>query len=63
MTNSEDVSSGTNYIDIGTYSTAGMRDADELVWIDTEEDYWWTSYVTGVKFGGGTGLTNAYSIE
>ena len=52
-----------NYIDFGTYSTMGMRDSEELVWTSSLEDFWWVSTITGIKFGTGSGLTNAYSIN
>jgi hypothetical protein len=63
MTTSTDSSDGTNFVDFGFYSTAGMRDETELVWIATEEDYWWSAYISGIKFDTGSGLDDAYSVD
>jgi hypothetical protein len=53
-----------NYLDFGTYSTMGMRDETELIWIDCEEDFWWVSYISGIKFGAGAGIDdNTYNID
>jgi hypothetical protein len=53
-----------NYLDFGTYSTMGMRDETELIWLDCEEDFWWVSYISGIKFGGGSGIDdNTYNID
>jgi hypothetical protein len=63
MTSSTDSTDGTNFADFGMYSTSAMRDSTELVWIATEEDYWWSSYISGIKFDTGTGLDDAYTID
>lgn len=41
----------------------GMRDESELIWLSCETDFWWVSYISGIKFGDGAGLTNAYNIN
>lgn len=63
LTTSADSGDGSNYLDFGSYSTTGMRDEAELVWIATAEDFFWTATITGIKFGSGSGLTDAYTID
>ena len=65
MTSSTDIADGTNFVEFGAYSTSGMRETDEseLVWIATETDYWWSAYISGIKFGAGSGLTDAYTVD
>jgi hypothetical protein len=56
--------SSNNYVDIGTYSENGMRDASELIWIDCETDFWWVTYVTGIKYGSGSGIDqNTWNLD
>ena len=51
---------GANFMDVGHYRTEAMENKDELIWVDTIEDYFWTTWVSGVNFGSGKNLTNAY---
>jgi len=41
---------GKSFLDIGVLWNSSMRNKDELVWFDTVPDFWWTNYVTGVRF-------------
>jgi hypothetical protein len=47
---------GQSYLDIGKFQSDAVRDNDEMVWLDVvEDDFWWTNYITGVKFTGADG--------
>ena len=45
-----------SYLDIGSIQNSSMRDQSELVWFKTvKNDFWWTSYATGISFKNTTG--------
>jgi len=56
---------GQSYLDIGRLQDSAMRDKDELVWLDVvDNDFWWTNYLTGVKFTSADGFEEtSYSLE
>jgi hypothetical protein len=41
---------GKSYLDIGVLWDTSMRDKNELVWMDAIPDFWWSNYVTGIRF-------------
>jgi hypothetical protein len=46
-----------SYLDIGSIPISAMRDPSELVWLDVaENNFWWTNYITGVKFTSSIGI-------
>ena len=48
--------STSNFLDIGAYDTANMRNPSELIWFEAIDDFWWTNYISGIKFGPGHNL-------
>ena len=43
---------GSSYLDIGVIDQSRMSNVDDLVTLPVvEEDFWWSNYVTGIKFG------------
>jgi hypothetical protein len=43
---------GASYIDFGTVDSSIVVNDADVVWIDIEDDdYWWTSSVTGFRWG------------
>lgn len=43
---------GSSFIDIGVIDESHMSDSNDLVTLNVvEEDFWWSNYVTGIKFG------------
>ena len=53
-----------SYLDIGTILDDGMRDPDELVWLDVvEDDFWWTNYITGLRTTSVDGEVLEYAID
>jgi len=37
---------------------------NEMVWLDVvENDFWWTNYITGIKFEGTDGLEASFQID
>ena len=50
-------------MDVGTYSTANMRDETELVWVDAENDFWWVNDINGIKFGEGHNVDDAWILR
>ena len=54
--------STSNFLDIGAYDTANMRDSSELIWFEAINDFWWTNYISGIKFGPGHNLDQAYKL-
>jgi hypothetical protein len=54
---------GSNFMDVGHYRDEAMENKDHLVWVDALEDYFWTTWISGVNFKGGIGLEDAYKME
>lgn len=55
-----------SFLDIGFINYNAMRDPDELVWIDViPGDFWWTTYLSGIKFSkpDGSILPLSFSID
>ena len=49
---------GDTYIDFGAPNEAAMSSVDDLIYIDViDEDYWWTNYVTGIRWKGDSDTT------
>ena len=40
-----------------------MTSTSELVWIPALDDYWWTTWITGINFGSGTTLADSYTLQ
>lgn len=41
-----------------------MRDPSELVWLPVvEDDFWWTNYITGLKFTSVSNVETEFSID
>lgn len=42
---------GQSYLDIGRFQDGAVRNQSEMVWLKVvEDDFWWTNYITGIKF-------------
>jgi hypothetical protein len=41
---------GNSFIDIGVLWSSSMRDKNELIWIDSINDFWWTNHIEGIRF-------------
>jgi hypothetical protein len=41
---------GRSFLDIGVLWNTSMRNKDELIWMDAIRDFWWSNYVTGIRF-------------
>jgi hypothetical protein len=53
-----------SYLDIGSIQNSSMRDESELVWFKTvKNDFWWTSYATGISFKNLTGQPLSFKID
>jgi len=52
---------GTSYLDLGFFDDAKMSDPADLLLFDSlAGDYWWTTYVEGIRFG--DNVENSYSV-
>ena len=56
--------SGQSYIDFGTPNTAIMTSASDILWMNIlSEDYWWSQYITGFKWGSTMNDATEYKID
>ena len=53
-----------SYLDIGQFQNSSMRNPEELVWIDVEnESFWWEATISGIRFtSADKSTTDEYSI-
>lgn len=54
--------SGSSFLDMGAAVTSNTKGGTIYYNKVVSGNYWWTSYITGVKFGTGQNLDNAYSL-
>lgn len=53
-----------SFLDIGSIPNSAMRDPSELVWLDVAtNDFWWTNYITAVKFTSPKGVVVEMKTE
>jgi hypothetical protein len=49
-------------MDVGVISESAMRNPEELIWMDAIQDFWWTNYIQGIKFGPGHNTDDAFIL-
>ena len=55
------LSTGTSFLDMGSVILSNTK-GGVVYYVPAITDFWWTNYVTGVKFGTGQNLDNAYTL-
>jgi hypothetical protein len=54
---------GDSFLDIGVLFDDSMRDKNELVWMDTKVDYYWSASLEGVRFTYPNGDTKGLTMK